>query len=411
MAASYRRIRGPRARPALVERGRKAAPEVGHQSGCPAHVETASILRRPMSSPNARSRCTDLQQLLERPREVWFAMCTSARSRPRGEVAGSAADAPLEIARGRQGGRALAASSAPGWSRGRRPAAPWATAAPIARGPPRGRRRVHQDRNHVEARRIVRGVEAIALRRCSGERLLSRGERGARLAQLELARSGTSCSRNARILRLGLRAQEVRDAACRPRTRHERDRTHAELRGELGVLVGVHLDEPPAPAGLPLELLEQRAECAAGPAPRRPEVHHHGHFAEASSTSRSKEAREASIISSLRIGGSRSDRWRRPPPSSSRGPAQAAARIGASRAACIIVSGHQLVGGTQASRTSGVKSAPGPAPGSRRGPWPPSHSARPSTPVARVPLAEVAPAPGSDRRGSTGRAPRWRSCS
>ena len=55
-----------------------------------------------------------------------------------------------------------------------------------------------------------------------------------------------------------------------------RDGLHLEGLRHLGVLVDVDLGEHDLPVGLADDLVEDRPQCLAGPAPRRPEVDHHG---------------------------------------------------------------------------------------------------------------------------------------
>src|SRR5438874_3741857 len=69
------------------------------------------------------------------------------------------------------------------------------------------------------------------------------------------------------LLRLAVREED-----------HGRDREHLVPRGDLRVVVDVDAGEPDAPPGLLLELLEDRPDRLAGPAPRRPEVDEHGRF-------------------------------------------------------------------------------------------------------------------------------------
>ena len=53
------------------------------------------------------------------------------------------------------------------------------------------------------------------------------------------------------------------------------DRLHAELLGDLGVLVDVDLGEAQLALGLAHHLLEQGAKLLAGPAPGRPQIDDH----------------------------------------------------------------------------------------------------------------------------------------
>jgi len=54
------------------------------------------------------------------------------------------------------------------------------------------------------------------------------------------------------------------------------DGLHLEALGQLGRLVHVHLHQLHLAREVPGELLERRADHAAGTAPGRPEVDHHG---------------------------------------------------------------------------------------------------------------------------------------
>ena len=80
-------------------------------------------------------------------------------------------------------------------------------------------------------------------------------------------------------LGLGQRADEAVDRLAALEQDAERDAAHAEhlrqLLRDLGLLVGVELDELEAAGVVGLELLEDRAERLAGAAPRRPDVEQH----------------------------------------------------------------------------------------------------------------------------------------
>ena len=79
--------------------------------------------------------------------------------------------------------------------------------------------------------------------------------------------------------RFGQGAGELVDDLAVDHGLHSGNAAHAELRGERLVLVGIHLGQAEAALVLLGELLQDRAEAAAGPAPGRPEVREDGHAA------------------------------------------------------------------------------------------------------------------------------------
>jgi hypothetical protein len=138
---------------------------------------------------------------------------------------------------------------------------------------------IEQQRDHVQARARVRGVEGDrVLEVVLGEAILPARERFACRAVLDLGgiRDEAVEERAHEVLRL--RAHELRHGVAV----HERDRVgdrlQAERRHQLRVGVGVDVDQPEAPAVFTLELLQQRAQRPARAAPGRPEVHDHGDF-------------------------------------------------------------------------------------------------------------------------------------
>jgi hypothetical protein len=81
------------------------------------------------------------------------------------------------------------------------------------------------------------------------------------------------------------------------------DRLDAELAGDGGMVVDVHLDQLDATAGLLTDLFELRRQLLARPAPRRPEIDQHRLACRDSSiTSRGKAAVVVSLMTSPAAG-------------------------------------------------------------------------------------------------------------
>jgi hypothetical protein len=73
-------------------------------------------------------------------------------------------------------------------------------------------------------------------------------------------------------LPLGQHAEELVDRLAIHEGHHVGDAAHVEVRRQLRVLVRIDLGELPLAGVLGFELLQHRAQGAAGPAPRRPEI-------------------------------------------------------------------------------------------------------------------------------------------
>ena len=76
----------------------------------------------------------------------------------------------------------------------------------------------------------------------------------------------------------GQRAQKRIDRAARFEGEHGRDRLHAQLLGEIGMLVDIDFDELDLALGLAHDLFDRRAQLFARAAPRRPKIDDDGRF-------------------------------------------------------------------------------------------------------------------------------------
>ena len=76
-------------------------------------------------------------------------------------------------------------------------------------------------------------------------------------------------------LALRQRAEKAVDRLAVDEGEHRRDRLDAELPGDRGVLVDIHLDQLHLALGGPDHLFEHRGELLARAAPLRPEIHQH----------------------------------------------------------------------------------------------------------------------------------------
>jgi predicted thioesterase len=92
-------------------------------------------------------------------------------------------------------------------------------------------------------------------------------------AVLDLGGIGDQAVEEGTHERLGLRAHELRDGVAVDEGDRVRDRLQVERCDELGIGVGVHVDELEAPAVLALELLQEGSQRLARAAPGGPEVH------------------------------------------------------------------------------------------------------------------------------------------
>ena len=91
------------------------------------------------------------------------------------------------------------------------------------------------------------------------------------------------------------RADEAIDRLAAVEGDHRRNRLDAELAGNLGMVVDVHLDQRHLALGVGDRFLQHRRELLARPAPGRPEIHQHRLASEAVNTSALKLA----VVTSL----------------------------------------------------------------------------------------------------------------
>ena len=106
------------------------------------------------------------------------------------------------------------------------------------------------------------------------QRLLGAGEHGREVGLLLLADDAVDEGADGA---LGLRAHEPVERAPVAERIDRRQRLDAQLPGDGRMLVDVDLHQPDFAAVALDDLLEQRRQLLAGPAPRRPEIDEHGH--------------------------------------------------------------------------------------------------------------------------------------